>query len=101
VLGGGPFLGVVSKSKAEGIHTFAKKTHYNEWFFIYVPAQLDTGLSLPKGPFDPDAVNQMAGGAGTNLNNNGGSTNTGSGSTGFGPSNTGGFGQTGSGNTTH
>jgi type II secretory pathway pseudopilin PulG len=51
VLGGGPILGVVSKSKAEGIHSFGKKTKYNEWFFIYDPSQ-DRGQQLV-GPYNP------------------------------------------------
>jgi type II secretory pathway pseudopilin PulG len=29
--GGGPVIGVVSKSKAESIRTFKGRTHYNEW----------------------------------------------------------------------
>ncbi len=52
VLGGGPILGVVSKSKAEGIHSFGDKTKYNEWFFIYDPSQ-DKGQQLT-GPYNPN-----------------------------------------------
>lgn len=52
VLGGGPVLGVVSKSKAEGIHTFAEKSKYSEWLFIYDPSQ-DRGQQL-KGPYNPN-----------------------------------------------
>ncbi len=52
VLGGGDMLGVVSKSKAEGIHSFGDKKKYNEWFFIYVPTQ-DTGNALLTGPYNP------------------------------------------------
>jgi type II secretory pathway pseudopilin PulG len=52
VLGGGDVYGVVSKMKAEGIHSFGDKTKYNEWFFIYVPAQ-DTGKGLLSGPYNP------------------------------------------------
>jgi hypothetical protein len=51
VLGGGPILGVVSKSKVEGIHIFATKTKYNEWFFVYDPTQ-DKGQQLT-GPYNP------------------------------------------------
>jgi type II secretory pathway pseudopilin PulG len=54
VLGGGPVMGVVSKSKAEGIHSFGDKNKYNEWFFIYDPSQ-DTGKSLLVGPYNPNA----------------------------------------------
>ena len=39
LLGGGPMLGVISKSKAEGIHSFNDKSKYNEWYFIYDPSQ--------------------------------------------------------------
>jgi hypothetical protein len=52
VLGGGPMLGVISKSKAEGIHSFNDKSHYNEWYFIYDPSQ-DKGQQ-PKGPYNPN-----------------------------------------------
>jgi hypothetical protein len=51
VLGGGPMLGVISKSKAEGIHSFNDKSHYNEWYFIYDPSQ-DKGQQ-PNGPYNP------------------------------------------------
>ena len=53
LLGGGPMLGVISKSKAEGIHSFNDKTHYNEWYFIYVPTQDKPGVQLT-GPFNPN-----------------------------------------------
>jgi len=52
VLGGGVMVGVVSKSAAQGIHSFGDKSKYNEWFFIYDPRQ-DTGKSLLVGPYDP------------------------------------------------
>src|SRR5208282_2001309 len=52
VLGGGPMLGVISKSKAEGIHSFNDKSHYNEWYFIYDPSQ-DKGQQLT-GPYNPN-----------------------------------------------
>jgi len=51
VLGGGPMLGVISKSKAEGIHSFNDKSHYNERYFIYDPSQ-DRGQQLT-GPYNP------------------------------------------------
>jgi len=53
VLGGGLILGVVSKSKEEGLHSFNRKTHYNEWFFVYDPTQ-DRG-QLISGPYNPNA----------------------------------------------
>jgi type II secretory pathway pseudopilin PulG len=59
VLGGGPMLGVVSKSKAEGLHSFNGKTHYNEWFFIYAPSQDLAGKYLPTGPFNPKLLLTM------------------------------------------
>jgi hypothetical protein len=52
VLGGGPMLGVISKSKAEGIHAFNSKSKYNEWYFIYDPSQ-DKGQQLT-GPYNPN-----------------------------------------------
>jgi type II secretory pathway pseudopilin PulG len=52
VLGGGPMLGVISKSKAEGMHSFNDKSHYNEWYFIYDPSQ-DKGQQLT-GPYNPN-----------------------------------------------
>src|ERR1019366_2509250 len=59
VLGGGPMLGVISKSKAEGIHSFNDKSKYNEWYFIYDPSQERTAangtvLQLT-GPYNPKA----------------------------------------------
>jgi len=38
--GGGPVVGVASKSKKESIKVLNKKNHYNEWEFVYNP-QLD------------------------------------------------------------
>lgn len=52
VLGGGPILGVVSKSKVAGIHSFNDKSKYSEWFFIYDPSQ-DKGQQL-RGPYNPN-----------------------------------------------
>jgi type II secretory pathway pseudopilin PulG len=46
--GGGPILGVASKSKAKSIRVFYEKNHYNDWLFIYVP-QADRG-GLLTGP---------------------------------------------------
>jgi hypothetical protein len=85
VLGGGPILGVVSKQKAEGIHSFGDKKKYNEWFFIYDPSQ-DRGQLLV-GPYNP---NMILGAAGTGLTSTpapGGSSTPGAGNvTGAAPS---------------
>ena len=45
-------LGVISKSKVDGIHSFNDKSHYNEWYFIYDPSQ-DKGQQLT-GPYNPN-----------------------------------------------
>ena len=37
VFGGGPIVGVASTSKDKTIRIFNKKSHYNEWQFIYDP----------------------------------------------------------------
>jgi type II secretory pathway pseudopilin PulG len=50
--GGGPILGVASTSKAKTIRVFFDKSHYNDWFFIYVQ-QLDRG-GLLVGPVNPN-----------------------------------------------
>jgi type II secretory pathway pseudopilin PulG len=60
LLGGGPMLGVISKSKAEGIHSFNGKGHYNEWYFIYDPGQ-EKGQQLT-GPYNPNML--LTGGTG-------------------------------------
>jgi hypothetical protein len=67
VLGGGPMLGVVSRSKVEGIHSFGEKIKYNEWFFIYDPTQ-DTGKALLTGPYNPNMV--MGGTVNPGIGNN-------------------------------
>jgi type II secretory pathway pseudopilin PulG len=51
VFGGGPIMGVVSASKAEGIREFNKKKRYNQWLFIYDPTS-DRG-GLIKTPYQP------------------------------------------------
>jgi len=56
--GGGAILGVASTSKAKTIREFNKKSHYNEWLFVYDPNS-DRG-GLLKGPIQPDA-NRNAG----------------------------------------
>ena len=53
LLGGGPMLGVISKSKVEGIHSFNNKDHFNEWYFIYDPSQDRPGVQL-NGPYNPN-----------------------------------------------
>ena len=75
VLGGGALLGVVSKQKTEGIHSFGDKTKYNEWFFIYDPSQ-DKGQLLV-GPYNP---NMFVGSANSGLGNKT-TSGTGTGST--------------------
>jgi hypothetical protein len=72
VLGGGPVVGVVSKMKTEGIHSFGDKSKYSEWFFIYDPSQ-DKGQLLV-GPYNP---NVFIGAANSGLgNSNKGTGNT-------------------------
>ena len=57
VLGGGAMIGVVSKSKQEGVHSFNEKSQYNEWLFIYLPTQDTNQLgAIPNGPFNPKAT---------------------------------------------
>jgi type II secretory pathway pseudopilin PulG len=57
--GGGAIIGVASLSKKNGIHEFNKKSAYNEWFFVYDPAQ-DRGQLL-HGPYNPQAFVGQAG----------------------------------------
>jgi hypothetical protein len=45
-------LGVVSRQKGQGIHSFGDKSKYIEWFFIYDPTQ-DRGQLLV-GPYNPN-----------------------------------------------
>ncbi|MGA2960759.1 MAG: hypothetical protein ABSD96_03745 [Candidatus Korobacteraceae bacterium] len=62
--GGGAIIGVASLSKNKGIHEFNKKPAYNDWLFIYDPAQ-DRGQLL-RGPYNPQAfVGQVGAPAGT------------------------------------
>jgi hypothetical protein len=51
VFGGGPIVGVASKSKDKTIREFNKKNHYNDWQFIYDP-NTDRGglLNTPAQP---------------------------------------------------
>ena len=69
VLGGGAVLGVVSKMKAEGIHSFGDKTKYTEWFFIYDPTQ-DRGQLLV-GPYNPNMFLGANSGTGLTPTNSG------------------------------
>ena len=41
--GGGPIVGVVSKSKAESIRRYNGRTHYNEWVFVSVASTQQAG----------------------------------------------------------
>ncbi len=69
--GGGAIIGVASLSKKKGIHEFNKKTAYNDWLFVYDPAQ-DRGQLL-RGPYNPQAfVGQVGNPAGTPLASPGG-----------------------------
>jgi hypothetical protein len=69
VLGGGlgPMLGVISKSKAEGIHSFNDKSHYNEWYFIYDPTQ-EKGQQIT-GPWNPNFSTSTTNPLGSNGSN--------------------------------
>ncbi len=62
VFGGGPIVGVASKSKDKSIRVFNKKNHYNDWQFIYDP-NTDRG-GLLNTPAQPPLQ-----GAGQNLSN--------------------------------
>jgi hypothetical protein len=44
VFGGGPIVGVASKSTKESIREFNKKNHYDQWQFIYDPSSDRGGL---------------------------------------------------------
>jgi type II secretory pathway pseudopilin PulG len=50
--GGGPIVGVASKSKDPTIRIYNKKKTYDEWVFIYSPAMDMAGGSLPRGPYN-------------------------------------------------
>jgi type II secretory pathway pseudopilin PulG len=53
--GGGPIIGVASVSEKQGFHSFNKKDHYNDWYFVYDPTTDRSGV-LIKGPYDPTLV---------------------------------------------
>jgi type II secretory pathway pseudopilin PulG len=72
-LGGGPILGVASKSKKESIREFNKKNHYDQWQFIYDPSSDRGGLlNTPAQPplqgtaVTPTGTPQPGARAGTN-----------------------------------
>jgi type II secretory pathway pseudopilin PulG len=54
VFGGGPILGVASTSKAKSIREFYGKSHYKDWYFIYMPQAITMGLL--KGPVNPNGT---------------------------------------------
>ncbi len=88
VLGGGAMIGVVSKSKQEGVHSFNEKSRYNEWLFIYLPSQDTNQLgAIPNGPFNPKATT-TTGVVGQPGSTNSGSTSSGSTSSGSTPQTT-------------
>jgi type II secretory pathway pseudopilin PulG len=60
VFGGGPIVGVASTSKAQSIREFNKKSHYNQWQFIYDPTTDRGGLlNTPAQPPLQGAVPQI------------------------------------------
>lgn len=64
--GGGPILGVASGSKTKSVREFCKKTHYNDWKFIYDPST-DLGGTI-NSPWCPLTAGQ---GVGKSLNPSG------------------------------
>ena len=62
VIGGGPIVGVASKSKDKTIREFNKKNHYNDWQFIYDP-NTDRGgmLNTPAQPPLQGAAQNLGG----------------------------------------
>ena len=82
----GPIVGVASLSKDKTIRVFNKKTHYNQWQFIYDPS-MDTG-GLLKTPFQPPlqvSAPNVNGQRGTTNNTSfGGFSNSNSGAAGSG-----------------
>jgi type II secretory pathway pseudopilin PulG len=62
VFGGGPIVGVASKSKDKTIREFNKKNHYHDWQFIYDP-NTDRGglLNTPAQPPLQGAVQNLGG----------------------------------------
>jgi type II secretory pathway pseudopilin PulG len=99
-VGAGPIVGVASTSKKTGYREFNHKKKYNEWQFIYDPAN-DTGF-LPMTPNQPVQMPQPANVNGTSPNGQNGvssGTNSSFGNGGMqnnlGTSPTGGFGNPG------
>jgi len=62
--GGGPVVGVASKSKKESIKVLNKKSHYNEWEFVYNP-QLDLTTAQAVSAVAATAQNPFAAGTQT------------------------------------
>jgi type II secretory pathway pseudopilin PulG len=52
--GGGPIIGVVSKSKAESVKIYKGRTHYNEWLVTYLDYRSPFGGG-PNQPGQPGA----------------------------------------------
>ena len=55
VVGGGALVGVASVSKDKTIRIYNKKRTYDEWQFIYNPAQ-DQQKALLRGPYQPTTI---------------------------------------------
>ncbi len=72
VFGGGPIVGVASKSKEKTIREFNKKNHYNDWQFIYDPSTDRGGLlNTPAQPALQNTLQNVSGQpgqAGTGVN---------------------------------
>lgn len=66
VFGGGPIVGVASKSKEKTIRVFSKKDHYYQWQFIYDPTTDRGGLLTTPNqpPLQVTTVNGQPGQAG-------------------------------------
>jgi type II secretory pathway pseudopilin PulG len=69
--GGGPIIGVVSKSKAESVKIYKGRTHYNEWLVTYLdyrspfgggPNQQPGAPGLPGVPGQPGRGGPQPGG---------------------------------------
>jgi len=84
--GGGPIVGVASTSKKESLKVLNKKTHYNDWEFVYDPSldlSMGGGLGMPLPGQNP-AQNPLAPG-GTPIQIGPGSSGFGGGMQGPGP----------------
>lgn len=65
VFGGGPIVGVASTSKDKTIRIFNKKSHYNEWQFIYDPTTDRGGLLTTPNQPSLQGATSVAGAPGT------------------------------------